>query len=112
METVIQQDPEYAHILRVSIQGRIDTNNADKLEEKILAALHDKKAVVVDMADVSYLSSSAIRVLYSMHRRLEEKGGRLMLIGVSNASMKVLKAVQLHDLLHVYPTLDEAMKEA
>jgi len=45
------------------LEGEVDLSNAAALEARILAALRDAPALVLDLADVTYLDSAGLALL-------------------------------------------------
>jgi anti-sigma B factor antagonist len=63
--------------------------------------------VVLDVADVGFLSAAGIRVALEAQRRLAEHGGQLVLRGPSALLMRVLRAADVeHDFEIDRPTAD------
>ena len=63
----------------VIISGRFDASQAEKAE-KFLAGV--KESLVVDLKDLSYISSLGLGVLLSAQKRLMASGNSLRLINV------------------------------
>jgi anti-sigma B factor antagonist len=74
------------------LSGRIDANRAPGLDGE-LEELYEagQRHILIDMADVTYISSSGLRVLLLAHRRQQQAGGGLMLKSVPPRIMAVLK---------------------
>jgi stage II sporulation protein AA (anti-sigma F factor antagonist) len=70
---------------------------ADTLRAQLLTALAHYKAhkVVLNLQQVKALSSSGIRPLLSLRRHLEEKGGQLVLCGLTPSVASVLQTTRL-----------------
>lgn len=81
---------EHVHVLPA--YGRVDAAFAPLLDEQ-LRALHSAGAVSIalDLADVTYLSSSGLRVLLLAQRRQAAAGGRLSLRNVPERVLQVLR---------------------
>jgi anti-anti-sigma factor len=81
---------EHVHVLPAS--GRIDAASAPLLDEQ-LRALHGGGAISIalDLADVTYLSSSGLRVLLLAQRRQAAAGGRLSLRNTPERVLLVLR---------------------
>jgi len=63
----------------IAAHGRIDAATAPDLESQLEARLTQEARVVVDMADVSYISSSGLKVLLASLRRARRQQGQLVL---------------------------------
>jgi anti-anti-sigma factor len=70
---------------------------SDALREDLLGALARSGArhVVLDFQRVTYLSSVAFRPLLSLHRKLKESGGRLVLCGMAERVAEVFHVTRL-----------------
>jgi anti-anti-sigma factor len=81
-------------ITETQLQGDAisDTLRADLLEA---VERSGAKAVVLDFHEVTYLSSVAFRPLLSLHRKLKERGGRLVLCGMSERIAEVFHVTRL-----------------
>jgi anti-anti-sigma factor len=66
----VQAETRHGRVL-VSIAGEIDLDNADVVEEDLVAAIpNDTHAVTVDVNDVSYIDSIGLRILFMLAARL------------------------------------------
>jgi anti-sigma B factor antagonist len=71
----------------------------------------DRRRVVLDFEKVQYLSSQAIGIVLTMHRKLSSlPNSKLVLCGVGPKLMELLKITRLDRLLTVKPTQREAVK--
>lgn len=94
----------------IKIDGRIDSYSApkiqDALEALILAGQHN---IVVDMEDVSYLSSSGILVFLETHRKLTQQGeGALVFSNMPATILSVLQVTGLENVFNYCPDVPSA----
>jgi anti-anti-sigma factor len=70
---------------------------SELLRADLLSALERSGAcnVVLDFAEVVFVSSVAFRPLLSLHRKLKEQGGRLVLCGMSERVAEVFHVTRL-----------------
>ena len=61
--------------LTVTLSGELNTVTAPNLEASLLEDLPSIDEIVFDMADLSYITSSGLRVLLVCQQELEERGG-------------------------------------
>jgi anti-sigma B factor antagonist len=59
--------------------------------------------LVLDLAAVQYLTSSALGKLVALHRRLRQQGGRLTVINAQDAVWEVFVVTRLNQILEVKP---------
>ena len=71
----------------------------------------DRRRVILDFANVQYLSSQAIGIVLSMHRKIVAlPKGKLILCGVGSKLMELVKITRLDRVLTIKPTQREALK--
>jgi anti-sigma B factor antagonist len=67
--------------LILTLAGRLDTMTSKQLEREI-ASLDGKESVILDFAQLEYVSSAGLRVLLAMQKKMNTQGGRMKLTGV------------------------------
>jgi anti-sigma B factor antagonist len=79
-------------ILVVSPVGRVDSGTAGTLEKRLLERLaQGERRVVIDLGDVSYISSAGLRVLLLILNKLKALGGRLALCSMGHSVREVFE---------------------
>lgn len=86
----------------LKVDGVVDTHGADRLRALLEDATAPRRRVVLDLADVEHLSSAALAVLVSGHRRLRDAGGELV-VRPSPAVVRELRISGLHRVITVDP---------
>ena len=86
------------------LAGRLDASDTADLDRR-LREEYEAGAVVltVDMADVTYVSSSILRILLLAHRRQEQRAGALRLLNVSPRILRILTMCGFDRVLDVTP---------
>lgn len=56
------------------LEGRLDTITAPGLEAKINEVIDDATKLILDLADLEYISSAGLRVLLGATHAMEDKG--------------------------------------
>ena len=87
---------------------------SDALRADLLGAAERSGArhVVLDFQNVTYLSSVAFRPLLSLHRKLKEQGGRLILCGMTGPVAEVFHVTRLVSTHGSAPAPFEAQPDA
>lgn len=89
----------------VTAHGRVDAANAPGLESQLEALLAQGNAqIVVDMADVSYISSSGLKVLLTALRQARRQQGQLVLC---NLQPKVTSILEMIGFDQVFPMVKD-----
>ena len=78
----IETTTEGAHVI-ATLTGEIDGKTAPQVQFELIAALDNGKLLLVDMQEVSYLSSAGLRMLLLLYRQVAAKKGKVVLAGVS-----------------------------
>ena len=81
----------------ISIEGRIDYSNSEELSEQLERFLEDgqKQKVEIDLDKLEYLSSSGIRILVKLEKRLKDR------LVIRNVSPAVYDIFDTTGLIHV-----------
>lgn len=77
-----------------------------------LAAQAGKPRIVVDFLNVTHMSSSALGMLITLHKRVREKGGQLALCNIRPTIFEVFVITRLNEVFKVCAGRDEAVREA
>ena len=60
--------------LNIALNGRLDTNTAPQLEAELKASLPGVEHLILDFAQLSYLSSAGLRVLLAAQKQMNRQG--------------------------------------
>lgn len=92
----------------VALRGEIDAHSAPDLADRFSTLPAGDDDIVIDMAEVSFMDSSGLRVLLDLHQRAGEAGRRLVLRTPSPSATKLLEVSGLSDHFTVEcePTTD------
>ena len=87
----------------------IDTEQ--RLRQELQEHLKDapKPRVLIDLADVSYVSSGPLGILTALERRVAEQEGKLAFCAVSPYVLETFRAAGLLRLFDVYENCEEAL---
>jgi anti-anti-sigma factor len=96
----------------VALEGSLDAPSAAEAEDVFLRLLNEgADRVVVDLAQVEYVSSAGIRIVIMLHKGLEKRNGRLALCGLTPFVKDVFAITRLNELLAVHETRDAAVDD-
>jgi anti-anti-sigma factor len=101
------------HVWVVSPEGRMDAASVPKLDEALADVLDQGRIwLIVDMRQVSYISSRGLKTLVSAWRHVGDAGGNLVLFGMVSRVTSVFDTVGFTHLFDMYDTLDAAIAAA
>jgi anti-sigma B factor antagonist len=86
--------------LVLEVSGRVDTNTAPALEAKVKEILDDTTDLIIDLADVQYVSSAGLRVILFAQQEMGKRG-TLTVIHPNEYVMQVLVATGISDILTI-----------
>jgi anti-anti-sigma factor len=106
-ELRVEQDGE---LIFATLTGEIDPSNARALGRELTEAVpNDAMAVVLDLADVQYLDSSGVQLIFELAERLTGRQQRLAIaVPEGSPARRVLEIVALDETAPVARTRDEA----
>ena len=82
--------------LTLAPEGRLDTMSAPVLEKEVGELLSGVTELVLDMANVEYVSSAGLRVLLVAHKKMN---GKMKLTNVCELVMEVFELTGFADIL-------------
>ena len=88
------------NVLTFKIEGRLDTTTAPTLEKTINDILDGVTELILDMNQLTYVSSAGLRVLLSSQKKMN-KIGTMKLIGVCEDVMEVFEMTGFVDILNI-----------
>ena len=94
------------------LEGRIDTEGAVDLDLALQAAVSEgTHKMVLDMAEVRYISSAGLRTLADVFTKNREAGGDLKLAALNPRVTRVLRIIGFDKFFSMYDTLEAAIAD-
>jgi anti-anti-sigma factor len=82
--------------VRVAAAGEIDLATADRFEQALIAALSPAPAaLLVDLAEVTFMDSTGLAALIAAHRHAADEGSRLSVVRYRPMVRRVLEITGL-----------------
>ncbi len=88
-------------VTNVVLRGRLDSAGVDAIDLQFKAVADAKRAIVVDLSQVNFLTSRAIRMLVIGARAVTNKGGKLVLLSPNEWVSFVLQAAEIEQFIPV-----------
>jgi len=111
---IITAAQQHDDSLVATLRGEIDLHNSPQLRVGLFELLRQMPAprrVVLDVAEVSYIDSSAIAVLVEVIRRLRDAGGKLLLVKMSPRVRNVMEVTRLGSLIGAADSVEAALRD-
>jgi anti-sigma B factor antagonist len=94
----------------VEIKGRIDSNTARSLGDKLTDLIKTgRKRVVLDLKNLVYISSAGFRALLLAGQLAEENQGSLVLCSLSSEVQRLFDLGAFTDLFPIYSSREEGL---
>ncbi len=95
----------------VILHGEVDLRSSPRLRGALLELLEDRPArLIIDLVGVTYMDSSGVGTLVEIKRRVEQAGGKLVLIGMQQRVRSVFEITRLDRFFTIAASADEARR--
>jgi len=88
----------------VRVAGELDLHTSPQLRDHVLAMVGaSPMRLALDLSEVDFMDSSSLGMLITCLKRVRERDGRMVLVGVSGSPMKVLTLTGLDKVFELVP---------
>ena len=95
-------------ITGVLLSGRMDVQGAIAVDKKFSAIAYEKKKVVIDLSQVTFMASLGIRTLIMSCKTLASKGGDMVLLNPQPNVEKVLRTSGVDTVIQIVRDMNAA----
>lgn len=88
------------------LKGEIDAKTAPTVTEKLLPLMESGSKILVNLTQVSYMSSAGLRSLLSLYRQSTAKESNLLLVGLSEELRDTMSMTGFLDFFKTAETLE------
>lgn len=104
IETKLQEG-----ITVILLHGEIDGKTAPEAQEKLLPIVAAHKTVIMDMGNVTFMSSAGLRMMLLLYRHATAGDGKVALVGLSEQIKDTMAATGFLDFFVVSGNVQEAI---
>jgi len=101
LDTEMTVEVVEGEITKVVFSGRLDSIGAASVAQRFKGVVADKRAVIVDLSDVEYIASLAIRFLVAGANTVKNNGGKLILLSPQEYVHDVLKTAAIDTIVPI-----------
>jgi anti-sigma B factor antagonist len=95
----------------VGISGRMDSLNSKDIEAKMnLLIENDTAKIIIDLADVDYISSVGLRVLLAALKKQKQKQGSIKLVSLQPFVSDIFKMTGFDKIFSIYSNQEAALE--
>lgn len=88
--------------LYTTVSGRLDTPAATKAQQEIIPLLEQAdKEITLDCSNLEYISSSGLRLLLTIRKESNAKGGKVVIEHINDDIKKVLMMTGFYNLFEI-----------
>jgi len=94
-------------------EGELDVTNSMQFKEKVLSEYISagKPTIVLDMANVGYMDSSALGVIISLFKNARMNGGGMAIVNLEDPVRRLFSLTGLDKVVPIYFSVNEAVKK-
>jgi anti-sigma B factor antagonist len=93
------------------LSGKLDATTAKTFEDRILGVINSGTLrLLVDLAQLDYVSSSGLRVFILAAKRLQTLDGKIVLCSMKDHVRQVFDLAGFSSMLSIYASRDEAIR--
>jgi anti-sigma B factor antagonist len=92
----------------VRVAGELDLHTSPQLREHVLGLVDEPPVrIALDLREVGFMDSSSLGTLVTCLKRVRERDGQLVLVGVSGSPMKVFALTGLDRVFDIVSSTEE-----
>ena len=97
----------------VDLEGEVDIYSAPRFKEILLQGIDEgAQRIIVDLAKVTFIDSTALGVLVSGAKRVRPQNGTLDIVCIDENITRIFEITGLDRIFGIYPTREEALNVA
>ncbi len=107
------QAEHHGGVLVANVEGRVDSSNSQDFERQLQAAIsEDVNAVIVDLSQLSYISSAGLRVVLLVAKTLGQRNVSISLCALSDPVQSVFEISGFNRIIQIHDTQAAALAAA
>jgi len=96
----------------IRIDGKVDSITSKDFQDAMIKSILDGETkILIDCAELEYISSSGIRAFYYALREITDKNGIIALSKPNDNILHILEMVDFQSEFPIYETIDKAIEE-
>lgn len=95
----------------VEMAGELDGKTAPQAQEQVAPFTKAGGKIILDMTQVTYMSSAGLRMLLSMYRQLSSNDGRIALVGLAEELKDTMSITGFLSYFTTCDTLEAGLTE-
>lgn len=112
MSLSISSREEKPGVYILTVEGEVDMSSSTEVRQNLTPLLENgSSAIIVHLANVSYMDSSGIATLVEGLQQSMKSGISFRLAELSDAVQDIFKLARLESIFSIHPTIADAMND-
>ncbi|MFN7924164.1 MAG: STAS domain-containing protein [Bryobacteraceae bacterium] len=95
----------------LEVRGRVDGETAERFEQECHNWIQSgPMRVILDLSKMEYISSAGLGSVLNTGKKLDQRGGELVISGLSGQTERVFRFTGFDNLFKMFATAGEAMR--
>ncbi len=107
MSLEIKIDSSKEHAQTVFVSGSLDSDTSPRLQASLEPVMAAADAIIFDLAELEYISSAGLGVLFMAKKAMDDKQGKVLLVHLQPQVKKVFEIVKAIPTMSVFKNYDE-----
>jgi len=103
------QHEQNGNVTVVSVSGRVDSATAPAMDAELDQQIHANKRVVLDLKNVDFLSSAAVRGIIKALKTAKKTNHKFKVAAIPDHIAEIMQTMGLMELMQVYPSVEDAI---
>ncbi|MEI6748948.1 MAG: STAS domain-containing protein [Bacteroidales bacterium] len=96
----------------VSIEGRIDTTNANEFEKMVMEVIDGGcSKIILNCAGLNYISSSGLRIFLIVLKKMTALKGQFRLSNIQPGIREIFDISGFSSIFSIFPDIEDASKD-
>lgn len=92
--------------------GNLDASTVSYVEPELLDIIESNDLpIILDMSEISYMSSEGLRLMVSLSKKAMSKNTRIVFSSPNQMVNEILHITMFYKIMHIFPTTEEALNE-
>lgn len=94
----------------VELAGELDSASTPMVAEQVMPLAEQRPKILLDMQDVTYMSSAGLRMLLLLHREISGRSGQVALIGLGEEVKDTMSVTGFLEFFKTYENRAAGLK--
>lgn len=98
-------------ITSIFIEGKLDTSSSDEAQAKLSSLTAPGTKMLMNLEKLEFVSSIGLRIILMQAKELKKNGGELRICGLHTTVKEVFTISGFSQILNIFDSQDDALKE-